>query len=72
MVIYLHNQQYFFHYELCVGVGTKTVAELTALWRILKLARFKNLSIFHIYGDSTVMIDWFNIISNLQSFILEL
>ena len=45
--------------------------ELLALWGILKLDRFRNISSFHVYGELAVIIDWFNILSNLQSLILE-
>ena len=64
MINFLSTRHYF-HFELGVGAGKNNEAELLALWGILKLDRLRNISSFRVFRDSTVIIDWFNKISNL-------
>ena len=45
-------------FKLALGKATNSKAELTALWTTLKLAKDKQISRSHIYGDSKSVIDW--------------
>lgn len=69
MIIFL-SASHFLHFEFGVGARTNNEAKLLTLWGIMKLARFINISSFLVFGDLKVIIDWFNIISNLHSLIL--
>jgi ribonuclease HI len=53
------------------GEGTNTKAELMGLWASLTLASLWSLNHLLVLGDSRVIIDWINQISNLQSITLK-
>ena len=48
------------HFEFALGVGdnTNTKAELLGLWALLKISHMMGIPLSHIYGDSTVIINW--------------
>ena len=53
------------------GIGTKSHAELFALWGILKFALIEKIQVIQFSGDSRVMVDWANGSSSLQTILLE-
>lgn len=47
-----------FHIKLGCGLSTNTSAELLALWTLLYWAKVLGLLFLHIFGDSSVIINW--------------
>ena len=60
------NDTHFFSFSLGCGSSTNTRAELLALWAILRVSLLMGLPIHLIYGDSMVIISWFNKLSALD------
>ena len=54
-------------FMLGCGPSTNTRAELLAFWTLLLVAQKMGLPFLHIYGDSTVIINWANKRASLSS-----
>ena len=52
------NEQHFFSIKLGCGGSTNTRSELLALWASLYIAKDIGLPYLHIFGDSTMIINW--------------
>ena len=52
------NEQHFFSIKLGCGGSTNTRSELLALWASLYIAKDIGLPYLHIFGDSSVIINW--------------
>ena len=56
----LISQDHYFCLKMGVGQSTNTRSKLLALWTLLISAKLFGMPYLHIHGDSTVMINWFN------------
>ena len=52
------NEQHYFSIILGYGYNTNTRAELLALWALLYIAKDNRLPYLHVFGDSSVIINW--------------
>ena len=52
------NYHHFFAIKLGCGSSTNTRAELLALWASLRVAKDIGMPYLHIFGDSSVIINW--------------
>jgi len=52
------NEQHLLAFKLGCGSCTNTRAELLALWASLRVAKDIGLPYLHIFGDSSVIINW--------------
>ena len=52
------NEQHYLSIKLGCGHNTNTRAELLALWASLYIAKDIGLPYLHIFGDSSVIINW--------------
>ena len=52
------NEQHLLAFKLGCGSCTNTSAELLALWASLRVAKDIGLPYLHIFGDSSVIINW--------------
>ena len=64
-MIYL-SETHYYGFSIGCGECTNTRAELLALWSVLRVCQLMGLPIKMIYGDSLVIISWFNRISTLD------
>ena len=64
-VIFL-SESHYFSFSLRAGHSTNTRAELLALWAVLKVSLMMGIPMHLIYGDSMVIISWFNRLSALD------
>ena len=53
------------------GQSTNTQEELLALWVLLAFSKLVGLPYLHIRGDSSAIINWFNVHANLSALELE-
>lgn len=62
-ILYLSDHH---HYKLKMGFarGTNNFVKLNSLRLLLTFAHEKNINCIHIFGDSTIVIDWFNSITH--------
>ena len=52
------NDHHLFDFKLGCGSSTSTRAEILALWESLRVAKDIGLPYLHIFGDSSVIINW--------------
>ena len=52
------SEQHFIDLKLGCGCSTDTRAELLALWALLSIAKDIGFPYLHIFGDSSVIINW--------------
>ena len=64
-VIFL-NDEHCFSFSLGCGSSSNTRAELLALWAILRVSELMGLPMHLIFGDSLVIISWFNRLATLN------
>lgn len=57
--------------HLKVGLGTNIKTELLALWGLLNMSLHCGIISLFIFGDSKVIVDWFNGEANLNVLILQ-
>ena len=57
--IYL-NESHYLELSLGVGYGTNTKAELLSLWALLLSSQMMGIPLAHVFGDSSVIINWAN------------
>lgn len=60
------NSYYYLNLWMNVCMGTNTKSEVCALWCLLYFAKFGNLTLQQIAGDSQVVINWINVLGPLQ------
>ena len=65
------NELHFLAFKLGCGSCTNTRAELLALWASLRVAKDMGLPYLHIFGDSSVIINWAKKESTLDMVNLE-
>ena len=65
------NDHHLFDFKLGCGSSTNTRAELLALWASLRVAKDIGLPYLHIFGGSSVIINWANKESTLDMVNLE-
>ena len=56
----LINQSHFFCIKLGCGLSTNTRVELLSLWVLLFFSKETGIPSLHVYGDSSVIINWEN------------
>ena len=56
-ILYL-NESHSFEFALGVGNGSNTKAELLCLWALLLSSHMMGIPLSHIFGDSSVIINW--------------
>eukprot|EP00253_Pinus_taeda_P006389 PITA_06389 len=54
------NEQHFYKVKMGLGRGTNNFAEIISLRHLLHFALGHNCLHIHIFGDSNIIIDWFN------------
>lgn len=54
------NEQHFYKVKMGLGPGTNNFAEIISLRHLLHFALGHNCLHIHIFGDSKIIIDWFN------------
>ena len=52
------NEQHYISIKLGCGCSTNTRVELLALWALLFIAKEIGLPYLHIFGDSSIVINW--------------
>ena len=52
------NKSYSFEFALGVGNSTNTKAELVGLWALLLTSQMTGIPLLHVFGDSSVIINW--------------
>ena len=52
------NESHSFEFALGVGNGSNTKAELLGLWALLLTSHMMGIPLTHIFGDSSVIINW--------------
>ena len=52
------NDQHYISIKLGCGCNTNTRAELLSLWALLYIAKDIGLPYLHVFGDSSVIINW--------------
>ena len=52
------NEQHFIEMKLGYDLNTNTRVELLALWALLSIAKDIGFPYLHIFGDSSVIINW--------------
>ena len=60
------NENHHLEFELGVGQGSNTKAELLGLWAVLHSSQMMGIPLARIYGDSQVIINWAKCISALS------
>ena len=63
MVIVINKDHFLY---ICGGLGSNTKAEILSLFGLLFIASHFGVSDISIFGDSKIIIDWLNGLSNLQ------
>ena len=71
MVYTFYKQFHTFNIKLGFGLSTNTREELQALWALLFFAQNMGLPSLHIFGDSSVIINWENNKASLSSLELD-
>ena len=59
VVLYLSDSHYF-HLKMSLGPGTNNYSKLNSLIFILIFSLEKRCNMIHIFGDSKIIINWFN------------
>ena len=54
------NESHHLEFSLGVGYGTNTKAELLNLWALLLSSQMMGIPLAHVFGDSSVIINWAN------------
>ena len=70
-IMLLLNHKHHFHFKLGLGLSANTRAELLTLWTLLRCTICMGLPHLHIFGDSAVIINWFNHRSSLTHLTLD-
>eukprot|EP00253_Pinus_taeda_P023686 PITA_23686 len=65
------NDQHFYKVKLGLGPGTNNFAEIISLRHLLHFALGHNCMHIHIFGDSKIIIDWFNNIAECHTHTLR-
>ena len=65
------NEQHYLSIKLGSGHSTNTRAKLLALWALLYIAKDIGLPYLHVFGDSSVIINWAKAESTLAIMNLE-
>ena len=52
------NESHSFEFTLGVGNGSNTKAELLGLWALLLSSQVMGIPLSHIFGDSSVIVNW--------------
>jgi ribonuclease HI len=63
--LYLSSTHYI-HGKSNIGTSSNNIVEFSTLLALLKLATFKGIHNFHIYGDSKLCIGWMKNVIHLQ------
>jgi len=58
--VILLSKSYNSQWKINVGKGTNTKGKLVGLWALLYLSRYMGISHLQVFGDSSVVISWFN------------
>jgi len=70
--IILHiSESHYCHISLGLGNGTNNFAELMTLRHMLHFATSKNYRQLHIFGDSKMVINWFNCTTTCHAYSLR-
>lgn len=70
IILHISETHYFY---ICMGLGedgTNNFAELLTLHHLLYFAIKKNCRYLQVYGDSKIVINWFNCISTCHAYTL--
>ena len=71
MVLFL-NKDHFFYLSMGGGLGSNTKPELLSLLGLLLFASLIGIIDISIFGDSKMLIEWLNDLSNIQVLLLNL
>ena len=70
-IMLMLSLEHHFHFKMGLGISTNARAKLLALWTLLCYAKSMGLPHLHIFGNSAVIINWFNHRSALSLITLD-